>query len=779
MLIDPVELERLSSSKEFYEELKEAEANNPRFRELPSLQKRIGLALMMLGRVSLPELEVRHFRREIPTIQEFLTPAYIGADANILFGQWRKDLHEIFAPNSTIMRWGVTGAIGCVTGDTKVRLLDSRSYTIKELAEKGRDNQFWVFSWDISKGQMAPGKASNCHCSGRGVDVYEVCLSPQGRVKVTWDHPFLLTDGSYKKAIDLKAGDSIQSNHTVLNIESVGKDDVYDLTVDTFHNYGIDDGTGSLVFTHNTGKSTAGLIAQLYNLYRINSLRNPQLSMGTGPSKPMILQLFTVTKEKAQTTLIERVGILLSTCKDYVKVSHVKDFASYDAPGFDHLTPWVFTGDSFEFPNNIKIYAGSQDRHVLGEDVFGGLLDEAEFRIGSKGLVDKAFTLYDNIFERIRSRFLGARFVLMCLLSSIAHEKGVMATHIAELRNDPTGKVSQYSIWDTKYPDALRHDGHFWVMRGTQRHPSRVLSNEENILAERGLFDLPPSCTIVKVPRRYQADFQRRTEQSLMNLAGQASMGQEVPFDDLSKIEDNNLCPVLHVTAPLGNAAQSIPSPLRGQLPENLFVATPEGYRFKRYPAATRYGHWDGAAVSSAGLAIVHKELSVTGKVFYVADLVLKITSPNRINLEAVKEFIIDLRDYFGLGFKAFTADQYQSEQLLQKLTSIGYAETVQVLSVEKTRTPYDTLSTIVAQDCLKVGMMRDLKRELEGVYFENNKVFKQYIEGSHCDMADALCGAVHNAVMSLHDTPSNIYESFGHIRKTLDLLEGEFQRIN
>lgn len=635
--LNPEELDRLAQSREFAQLLKEVETANPRFRDISTDQKRIALGLTMLGRTrEIPDLTEKYFRRTIPPIEKFLTRDYIGDDASILFDKWKKDLCEIFAPNSVILRWGVTGAIG-------------------------------------------------------------------------------------------------------------------------------------------TGKSTAGLIAQLYNVYRINSLRNPQLNLGTGPSKPMILQLFTVTKEKAQTTLIERVGILLSACKDYRKVNHIKEFGDYiNSP----LTPWVFTGEGYEFPNNIKIYAGSQDRHVLGEDVFGGLLDEAEFRIGSKGLVDKAFVLYDNIFERIRSRFLGIQYTLMCLLSSIAHEKGVMATHIAQLRNDPTGKVSQYSIWDTKYPGALEHDGHFWVIRGTQRHPSRVLDKEEDAAADKGCFELPPSCTLVKVPKRYQADFTRRTEQSLMNLAGQASMGQEVPFDDLTKIEDPNLCPVLHISAPLGNANQTVPAPLRDQLPRNLFVQTPEGQRFKRYPAATRYAHYDGAAVSAAGLAIVHKELSQTGKVFYVADLILKITSPNRINLEAIKEFVIDLRDYYGLGFKAFTADQYQSEQLLQKLTSIGYAEITEVLSVEKTRNPYDTLSNIVAQDCLKTGMMRDLKRELEGIYFENNKVFKQHIEGSHCDMADALCGACFNAVQSLYDTPSNIYEAFGTIRHTLDLLESDYQRI-
>jgi len=641
------EVIKLYGTEGFEELLKEVEDSNPRFNDLPLETKKFAIGLIMTGKVlgKVPGLNLGYYTRRIPTIEEFLTAEYIGDTSQVLFGKWKDDLIKVFSPDSTILQWSLTGAIG-------------------------------------------------------------------------------------------------------------------------------------------TGKSTVGLIAQLYNLYRILSLRRPQLSMGSDPSKPMTLQLFTVTKEKAQATLMDRVKLLLKQNRYCTQVQHENQFGLYFGdPLVEQFTPWVDRGEEIIFPHSIKIVAGSQDRHALGEDVFGGLLDEAEYRLGAQGRIDKAFSLFDNIFERIRSRFLGVPYVLMTLISSISHEKGVMSTKIGQMRGDPTCRVSQYAIWETKFPEALKEDGHIWVVRGTQRHPSRVLDPEECLLADKGKFDIPPGCEVFKVPKRYQKDFELRTESSLMNLAGKASMGQEIPFDDLTRVEDKSLCPVLHLQAPLTLPGRPATKPIREQLPKNLFIATPNGLRFRRYPGAARYGGWDGAAVSTAGFAVVHKELNQTGRVMYVADLLLKITSVNRVNLEAVKEFIIDLRDVYGLSFHTFTADQYQSEQLLQKLTSIGFAQNVKLLSVVKTRNPYDTLSTVVAQDCLKTGQLRDLWQELEGVYFEKDKVMRQYNTSdnntSHGDLADALCQAVYNAVQNPFDIPTNMYiESEEHKKALSKTWVGDFKQI-
>jgi hypothetical protein len=310
-------------------------------------------------------------------------------------------------------------------------------------------------------------------------------------------------------------------------------------------------------------------------------------------------------------------------------------------------------------------------------------------------------------------------------------------------------------------------------MRGTQRHPSRVLTDREFELAEESKFLVPLACELIKVPKRYREDFERRTATSLMNIAGQASLGQEIPCDDLTQVEDFSLCPVLYFSAPLGHLR-----PLREQFPKDYFIVTPQGWRIKRFPGALRYLACDLADVGEAAIAVIHKELSSTARVMYIADFIIKLSSPNRIFLEAVMNLVIDLRDYYGLRFHSATADQYQSTQLLQKLEAIHFAQEIKVQSVDKTRIPYDTLASIVAEGSLKTGRMRELKQQLEGIYFDNNKPFKQLNTPGHADMADALCQAVFAAVNNPIDVPTNLYEHYKNYQAIFKSLEKDFQEI-
>jgi hypothetical protein len=627
--IDPEVLKFVSESEEFRQLLDEVNKANPRFREIPKDQQRIALALLMTGQLdSVTELERLYVRRPIPSIQEFLTVPYVGETANSIYPKWREDLHEIFAPDSIIRQWGLTGSIG-------------------------------------------------------------------------------------------------------------------------------------------SGKTTIAIVAQLFNLFRVNCLRRPQLSMGSDPTKAMNLQLFTVTLDKVESLLVGRVKTFLQACQYYVEVGDEADFLDFRDPKYEHMIPWCERDDEILFPNRVRIRWGSQSRHALGEDVFGGILDEAEFRIGQD--VAEALELYYELLERIRSRFLGSRFTLMCLLSSIKTAKGVMGTYIEEASRRPDTKISQYAIWETKYPHAIE-DGYFYVLRGTQRHPSRVMSDEEQDLIDKGELEPPGASEFIKVPDIYRVDFEERTEQSLMNLAGQASLGQEVPFDDLSGLEDPDLCPVLEISAPLQGT-----KPLRDQLPREHFIQTSQGWRLRRYPGAPRYAHLDLADTGEGGVTILHKELGMDGRVLYVVDFCLKVTSPNRVSLDSVRDLMFDFRDYFGVSFNLVSADQYQSAQMLQKFIATNYAVIKSYrLSVDRNRIPYDTLSTIIADQGVRIGKMRDLKRQLEDVYYDKNKPKSK----KRKDIADSLCGAVFNAVSTPQDVPANSYQHFNKIQRSITRISEEYEEV-
>jgi len=170
----------------------------------------------------------------------------------------------------------------CLTGDTLIPLLDGSHKSIKELANEYAKTKksFWIYSYDLVRNKVVPGKAVNAVLSGENIPVYRVRLDSGAVIRCTADHPFLMRDGEYKLAADLSKGDSLmplylnelradgytgfrdvpcgrrfyktgkQNNHKVVEVAFDGYEDVYDLVVDEYHNFGLTSG----VFVHNTGK---------------------------------------------------------------------------------------------------------------------------------------------------------------------------------------------------------------------------------------------------------------------------------------------------------------------------------------------------------------------------------------------------------------------------------------------------------------------------------------------------------------------------------------------
>lgn len=94
----------------------------------------------------------------------------------------------------------------CVTGDTKVALLDGTNPTIKELAESGRKD-FWVYGAD-KDGNIVPAKAE-CAAYIKDEETVEVLLDNGSKIRCTKDHPFFLRDMTRVEAKDLKPGDAL------------------------------------------------------------------------------------------------------------------------------------------------------------------------------------------------------------------------------------------------------------------------------------------------------------------------------------------------------------------------------------------------------------------------------------------------------------------------------------------------------------------------------------------------------------------------------------------
>ena len=750
-------LEILYNSSEYVELDRSLSASNAQFRDLNDSSKLVATYLLYLGQDNVLEDLWRLFYRSKPIgIDEYLSPSILGNVARQMYPIWIRDLKNIFSPESQINEYIIGGAIGCLTGDTRIKLLSGENISIKELADKGRDHQFYVYSYDIERNKVVPGLAHNAHLSGENVDIYKVEFTDGTVIRGTSDHPFLLASEEYRDLSNLRNSDSVKStkhDHLVKSVSSDGKSDVYNLTVDGYENFAVADIDRNGIFTHNTGKTTAARIAQIYNLQSILNLREPQLSLGNAtPDTTLVVSLFTVTLEKAYLAVLKPFKAILEICPLFQEVKKSSEFLDFEE---SDAHPYVDCGHYIQFPRNIMVYSGSQLSHALSYSMTSALLDESEFR-RSANSIDEALALYTNLKERVRSRFLGSRFTFLCLVSSAKYSRGVIAEYTQGISKDPYALYRESAIWDVKHFDAY-NKGHFYVLRGTQSHPSRILDGQDTEDYENDNYITPPKCKVIKVPLIYRRDFENRIEEALRNLAGEQTISADYLFDDLTRAQYDWLIPEIRLEAPMNGEI-----PLIHKMPKELFTQDAGGKRLARYPNSVRYLHIDAGEVSEAGIACCHKEIYPDAKVDendqysntkYVIDFVAWIVSPDRINLRSIESLVIDLVQSYNVSFDVITTDQYQSSAMRQQFSLLNLAREVRHQSVDRSndqRMAYLTASNLSSVNAIAMGKCSKAVNQLEEIQYIDGKV----ITSTRKDMADAIVGSLKNAVMNVKDQP-------------------------
>jgi len=111
------------------------------------------------------------------------------------------------------------GNFGCFTKDTKVALADGRNLGFGELIEEQKSGKR-NFTFTIDKdGGMKSAEIKNPKLTIKNAEIMKVCLDNGEEIKCTLNHRFMLNDGSYKEAKDLKSGDSLMPCYLRLSTE--------------------------------------------------------------------------------------------------------------------------------------------------------------------------------------------------------------------------------------------------------------------------------------------------------------------------------------------------------------------------------------------------------------------------------------------------------------------------------------------------------------------------------------------------------------------------------
>lgn len=104
---------------------------------------------------------------------------------------------------------------GCFTGDTRIMTLDGKSETLENLYNSKVKN-LEVYSFDKENRNINVSLAESVYLSKYENKLVEIEIDGLHKIKCTYDHPFLLRNGNYKKAEELKIGDSLEPIHRCL-----------------------------------------------------------------------------------------------------------------------------------------------------------------------------------------------------------------------------------------------------------------------------------------------------------------------------------------------------------------------------------------------------------------------------------------------------------------------------------------------------------------------------------------------------------------------------------
>ncbi len=149
---------------------------------------------------------------------------------------------------------------GCFHGDTLVALADGRNLSFREIVREQEAGQEHFCYTIRDNGTVGIEKVLHPRITKHQAQVIKVTLDNGEQIICTPDHRFMLRDGSYRAAAELKPkhslmsrveGNSRQQSSRITSITSVDKHfDVYDIEVPHTHNFALASG----VFVHNSAK---------------------------------------------------------------------------------------------------------------------------------------------------------------------------------------------------------------------------------------------------------------------------------------------------------------------------------------------------------------------------------------------------------------------------------------------------------------------------------------------------------------------------------------------
>lgn len=385
--------------------------------------------------------------------------------------------------------------------------------------------------------------------------------------------------------------------------------------------------------------------------------------------------------------------------------------------------------------------------------------------INEKG-VEEAIALLNTLDSRFTSRFAGSPLVFQSVVSSARTTNSAIGEYVRHLpKDDPSILKLSPCLWEVKPDPNFIGDGTtFPVLVGNGSIPSKIITNPGELeLIKKDEFIEPAGCTLIHVPTVYKSKFELQLDQAIQDIAGMTTSDNNMVFRDTSRLEDPQLQSELYLEANIHDNVD-----LFECLPlDKMFELDLNGrWRWRRASNAPRVCHVDLAGGGSdgqcdAGVCILHKEfkkneISGENETIYVVDLLIAVNAKTKIDIHAIQNMLINLVIERNANIQIISSDQWNGLVFQQALESSGCFGEVKQLSVDAKLEPYLNASRLIELGHVKVGPCPRLRKELEALVLEKNKVTRTT---ELKDLCDVTVGAIYNAQLNYNDVPIYAYK--------------------
>ena len=552
---------------------------------------------------------------------------------------------------------------------------------------------------------------------------------------------------SYKSALKRISEEELKElarnyNHKITNIEYLGEQPVYDLTVDEHHNFATDCG----IVAHNSigcGKSTIAVIGLAYTLYWLMCLRDPNPYFGLGRGDTIFLVFFNATLQLSRGVAYNKFQSILQHSPWFMARGTIS--------GTKHLE---YTPNKTENAD-IQFTVGSQPEHALGKAIIGGALDEVNFVKGANVEMEKSKIMetYSAVLARIKSRFVvdGKVRGRLFLVSSKKSEYDFIESYIKKVKGNEGVFIADARLYELK---ASAFSGRkFRVAVGGSNLPSKVIpDNEENeTYITQGYY-------IEEIPIELKQDFELDMIRALRDHCGIAvsETTRYIAYPSLEKCLIPQTNPFKSNVLTIGMLDQ-----LKYQdffepekVPQEIY-SKPLFIHFDCSLTGDKTGIGCVAVLgytNREGFDYITGEHTELRELVYreVFDIGIQCPNGSEISFRKNREFVYYLKYELGWNIKGISLDGFQSADSKQQFITAGFQDTT-IVSLDRKPDGHQCFKSAVVERRIQYLSGQDeLTTELVNLKQDNMTGKIDHDADHEKDMSDGIVGAVYNA--SLHD---------------------------